>query len=153
MQVDARRCLEQIAQHRFGMGQMAAIDAGRWVEAALNAELGGSTPLRLTRLVLQLGSAESVRTGITRITAKGTETAVLDAVIREVDVAVNHIGHRVTHQIGAHPIGPVTQHAKACRRVDGLVRKQRLAQLQQPGGRVVIGRQVAQLIEQLLQLL
>jgi hypothetical protein len=54
-----------------------------------------------------------VGTVLARITAEGAETAVLDAVIADVEVAVHHIGDRLTRQGTAPLIGQITQRSRS----------------------------------------
>lgn len=107
--MDAGSRAAQILQHSFGVSQVAAPKGGGRIETTLNTELGRPPLLGLVRLLLQGITAQPEGSFASWVSPERTKAAVFDAVIADVDVAVDHVGHRVAHQLGPQTICPLAQ--------------------------------------------
>jgi hypothetical protein len=102
------RC-RQIAQQLGVIGKSRAIEACGWVQAPLDAQLGGTGSVGFGGALLQAVAAVPVGTLLARIAAEGAEAAVLDAVVADVEVSVHHVGDRVARQSAAQLVGLLAQ--------------------------------------------
>ena len=101
--------LSQALQQLHVIRERRTIDPGGCVQAPLDAEFGGPERLGFSSALLQGVKAVPVGARLAWIAAKGTEAAVLLAMVAGVEVAVHHVGDRVAHQLAAQVVGLTAQ--------------------------------------------
>ena len=104
MEVQARGRLDQGLEEFRVVGEGRALASRLGIQSPLNAELGRAEGGRFCSFALQQLKAVPIGARRSCITAERAKTAVLNAVVREIQIAVHHVADRLASKRPAQRI-------------------------------------------------